>query len=267
MGENDAAALVFTSGIRNQDFTQSPAALLSALDRLHGTFDSDEPGAMVEMKARSVVKTITDFATALGAVKGRHKALIFVSPAVGCGVSQQVIADAPAPLETYPGAARDSNASSEGNGRAATLGSSDHAGILCQDVIWDGVRRAVESDVSVYSLDPRGSQNPGWVSPAIDGRGGPSAAMQKMQAVEGAGSNVFDGMRILADETGGFAVTGTNSFNKAFDRIVSENSAYYLIGYYSSNDKPDGTLRKDAITVNRPGAQVLYRPAYVAPLK
>jgi VWFA-related protein len=265
MGENDVAAIVFTSGVRSQDFTQDRALLLSTLDRLHGTFDSDEPGSAVEMKARSVVKTITDFAKALGAVKGKHKALIFVSPAVGCGVSRQAVPDMPVPLQTYAASngdsQRDNDASSEGNGRAA---STDPA-VLCQDVIWDGVRAAVRADVSVYSLDPRGAQNPGWVSPAVDGRGGPSSAMQRMQSVEGAGLNVFDGMHVLADETGGFAVTGTNSFSKAFDRIVAENSSYYVIGYYSSNDKADGSVRRNTITVGRSGVQVLYRAAYVAP--
>ena len=72
-------------------------------------------------------------------------------------------------------------------------------------------------------------------------------------------------MHVLADETGGFALTGSNGFNKAFDRIVAENSSYYMIGYYSSNDKTDGTLRKNTITVDRSGLQVLYRAAYVAP--
>jgi VWFA-related protein len=85
-----------------------------------------------------------------------------------------------------------------------------------------------------------------------------------MQAVQGFGLNVFDGMHVLADETGGFALTGTNNFNKAFDRIVAETSSYYVIGYYSSNDKTDGTLRKNTITVDRSGLQVLYRPTYVA---
>jgi VWFA-related protein len=258
MGANDAAALVFTSGIRSQDFTQSRVVLLSTLDRFNGTFDTDEPDVAKEMKARSIVKTVTDFAMVLGAIKGKHKALIFVTPGVGCGMTRQALPDP----DRMPGGGSYTDLASEGNGAA---GSGGLPTILCNADILNGVRAAVRADVSVYSLDPRGAQNPGFVSPKIDGRGGPGAAMSKMQAAEGFNLNVFDGMHVLADETGGFVVTGTNSFNKAFDRIVSENSSYYVIGYYSANEKTDGTLRKNVITVDRSGMQVLYRAAYVAP--
>jgi VWFA-related protein len=257
MGANDAAALVFTSGIKSQDFTQSQAVLLAALDRFHGTFSSDQPGAELELKARSIVKTVTDFSTALGAIKGKHKAVIFVTPGVGCGMARQALAEAD--LMPDPGGRTD--LASEGNGAAAT----GELPAVCRDEILNGVRAALHADVSVYSLDPRGAQNPGFVSPGIDGRGGPGAALQKAQAVEGFGLNLFDGMHILADDTGGFVVTGTNSFTKAFDRIIAESSSYYVIGYYASNDKADGTVRKNTISVDRSGLQVLYRAAYVAP--
>ncbi len=257
LGAGDAAAMVFTSGIKSQDFTQSHAALLAALDRFNGMFDTDEPGPMKEMKARSIVKTIADFSTALGAIKGKHKAVLFVTPGVGCGTSRQVLADA-----DRIGSPGSTDLSSEGNGLNS---SASLTTILCSTEIRNGVQAAAHGDVSVYSLDPRGAQNPGFVSPAIDGRGGPGAAMEKMQAAEGFGLNIFDGMHVLADDTGGFAVTGTNTFTKAFDRIVAENSSYYLIGYYSGNDKADGTLRKNVITVSSPNVQVLYRAAYAAP--
>ena len=251
MGPTDAAAIVFTSGIRSQDFTQNRQVLLSALDRFNGMFNAGQPDAEREFKARSIVKTITDVATVLGGIKGRHKALIFVTPAVGCGMSRQALPDpdrmagAPGYGDIGPGA--------------------DPSAILCGNEILDGARAAARADVSVYSIDPRGLQSPGGAAAEIDGSGGPAAAMERMQAAEGLGLNIFDGMHILADETGGFVVTGTNSFTKAFDRIVSENSSYYVIGYSSSNDKTDGTVRKNTITVDRSGLQVLYRAAYVAP--
>ena len=75
---------------------------------------------------------------------------------------------------------------------------------------------------------------------------------------------VFDGMRVLADSTGGFVVDNVNNFDKAFDRIVRENSSYYVIGYYSTNDKADGKTQKNEIKLARKGMQVLYRPSYIA---
>jgi VWFA-related protein len=259
MGANDVGAVEFTSGIRGQDFTQDRGLLLSALGRFSGTFESDEPGALKEMKARAIVKQLGALSAALGAIKGRHKAVLLVTPSVGCAMQQQAQAELDI-MPTPSGGDLSSDLSSEGSGSTA-----DGATILCKRTVWDTVRASTRADVSIYSLDPRGLQNPGFVSPKVDGRGGPGAALGRMQTAEGANLNVFDGMHILADETGGFVVTGTNSFNKAFDRIVSENSSYYVVGYYASNDKADGSLRKNVVTVNRPGMQVLYRAAYVAP--
>ena len=57
--------------------------------------------------------------------------------------------------------------------------------------------------------------------------------------------------RYLAEESGGFAVVNSNSLDPGFARIVRENSAYYLIGYYSTNTRADGKLRRNRITVSR----------------
>ena len=68
-----------------------------------------------------------------------------------------------------------------------------------------------------------------------------------------------DSLRVLADSTGGFAAVNRNDFNGAFDRIVSENSSYYLLGYYSTNDRRDGRYRKLEVRVKRPGLRVRDR--------
>jgi hypothetical protein len=73
-------------------------------------------------------------------------------------------------------------------------------------------------------------------------------------------------LRQLAEETGGVAAVGTNDMNGAFDRIVQENSSYYVLGYYSSNEKRDGKLRRVSVKVNGyPDAQVTFRRRYAAP--
>ena len=67
---------------------------------------------------------------------------------------------------------------------------------------------------------------------------------------------------MLADETGGFAAVNRNDFNGAFDRIVAENSSYYVLGYYSTNDRRDGRFRKIEVRVKRPGLLVRARSGY-----
>jgi len=65
-----------------------------------------------------------------------------------------------------------------------------------------------------------------------------------------------DSLRVLAANTGGFAAINRNDFNTAFDRIVQENSQYYLLGYYSTNSRRDGRYRKIQVRVTRPGLRV-----------
>ena len=68
-----------------------------------------------------------------------------------------------------------------------------------------------------------------------------------------------DSLRVLADATGGFAAVNRNDFNGAFDRIVAENSSYYMLGFYSTNDRRDGRYRKIEVRVKRPGLRVRSR--------
>jgi VWFA-related protein len=71
-----------------------------------------------------------------------------------------------------------------------------------------------------------------------------------------------DTRRVLADQTGGFAVVNQNDFDRALARIDAETGDYYVIGYYSQN--PDPLKRHRSITVNvkRPGLEVKHRREY-----
>jgi hypothetical protein len=56
-----------------------------------------------------------------------------------------------------------------------------------------------------------------------------------------------------------------NDFDGAFERVVRENSSYYMLGYYSTNERRDGRFRRIEVRVKRPGLQVRSRKGYVAP--
>src|SRR6185503_217214 len=74
-----------------------------------------------------------------------------------------------------------------------------------------------------------------------------------------------DSLRVLADETSGFAAVNTNDFNSAFARIVKDNSAYYVLGYYPPGQRKDGRFHKLEVKVSRPGVKVRARGGYSTP--
>jgi VWFA-related protein len=96
-------------------------------------------------------------------------------------------------------------------------------------------------NVTVYTLDPCGLQS--------------ESARLEDQA----------DLQSLAEVTGGFAITNTNNFTAAFDRILAENSKYYTIGFTSAYDKNDGRFVPVTVRVKRPGLQVRSRAGYLAP--
>jgi VWFA-related protein len=227
VGANDLAAIVLTSGARGVDFTRNRGLLFTALDRFIAGSGPDDPSGDQKYSA---LKTLADMSDWLGAIKGRHKALVYVSAAdVGCRLTQ-------GPTE----------------------------GDDCNSVIWDTVRAAQRSDVSIYSLDPRGLEGPSYTKAEVSDRSGSARGLSRATFAEARDNGPFNALRALADETGGFAAMDTNNFKGALDRIVRENTSYYLIGYYSTNDKADGRFRKTEVKLNRKGVQVLYRPGYAA---
>lgn len=73
--------------------------------------------------------------------------------------------------------------------------------------------------------------------------------------------------RRMAAETGGreIEVRSEKSLDKAFEQITEELRSQYVVGYYPTNTKRDGTFRQIKIETDRPGTHVLYRKGYYAP--
>jgi VWFA-related protein len=71
-----------------------------------------------------------------------------------------------------------------------------------------------------------------------------------------------DTLRTLAEATDGFAVVGTNDLSGAVRRIESDLSAFYLLGYYSTNPAANGRFRKIEVKVTDPGVSISARRGY-----
>ena len=115
---------------------------------------------------------------------------------------------------------------------------------------------ANRNNASFYPIDPRGLA-------AFDAPIGPEAP--PLITVDRAMLNTrIETLRTLAENTDGIAVVNTNDLDSGLRRVADDLSAYYLLGYYSSNPKPDGTYRKITVRVRRPGVNVRARRGYRA---
>jgi VWFA-related protein len=71
-----------------------------------------------------------------------------------------------------------------------------------------------------------------------------------------------DALRYLASDTDGTYVINTNNIDGALRRIVDDLSSYYLMGYYTTNTKLDGSYRSINVRVKRPGLTLRHRKGY-----
>lgn len=71
----------------------------------------------------------------------------------------------------------------------------------------------------------------------------------------------------MADETGGrvIEVHNNRSLEQAFDELSDELRQQYVLGYYPTNPKRDGSFRKIKLEVNRPDLRILCRRGYYSP--
>ncbi|MGE5360977.1 MAG: VWA domain-containing protein [Bacteroidales bacterium] len=76
-----------------------------------------------------------------------------------------------------------------------------------------------------------------------------------------------DSLRTLATATDGLPIVDSNDFAPGLKRVADDLSSYYLLGYYSTNGKADGSFRKISVTVRRPKVAVRARRGYTAPTR
>ncbi|MCD9189510.1 MAG: VWA domain-containing protein [Pyrinomonadaceae bacterium] len=149
--------------------------------------------------------------------------------------------------------------------RILTTGNS---GFLESSRVLESLRRLVDlanrSSVVIYTMDARGLQYTGLT--AADNTDGRSAE-QVEQALSNRRAELFDtqeGLRYLAQQTGGISVVNNNDLSQGISRMLDDQS-YYLIGYQPDEETFDPKTRrfnKLAVKVIRPGARVRYRSGF-----
>jgi len=118
----------------------------------------------------------------------------------------------------------------------------------------DGLAIAMRGNVAIYPIDPVGLRGAGL------GADEGAVLTPSMVALER-----DTDLKIMADITGGFALVNSNRYADAFQRIVQENSTYYMLGFSSTNTARDGKFRRLEIRVTRRDLVVHVRQGYIAP--
>jgi VWFA-related protein len=126
------------------------------------------------------------------------------------------------------------------------------------------INAAVRANLSIYAIDTRGLQAvvPGGDASQASGRGvsmfsGRGVAQQFSRMSESQAT-----LTSLAADTGGRVFTDSNDFGDAFTRVQRDMSAYYLLGYSSTNAAKDGRFRRIQVRVKRENVRVEARAGY-----
>jgi VWFA-related protein len=264
LGANDLMAIVHTAGSTdaNQEFTTNKRLLLAAVDKTQGRrLDSatanktaefyrtrdlrqagdplnDPDDAERAFNARNTLDTLKNVAEWFSSVRGRRKSILLVSEGIDYDIHDAI-----------PGSG------------------SNHLGAsMVLDATRDVIAAATRSNVSIYGIDPRGLTDLGDESIEIQAFPddttlgvGPGSLRNELQLSQ-------DSLRVLSDETGGFAIVNRNDVAGGFERIVADNSSYYVLAYYPPDPRP-GRNHRIQVRVTRPGVTVRARKGYLTPKK
>jgi VWFA-related protein len=126
----------------------------------------------------------------------------------------------------------------------------------------DALNAAARANLSFYTIDPRMLDGAGTDFMQLSGPGMPNGATQT--AIREELQRSQDSLRVLAEETGGFATLNTNAFASAFDQIVQRNSQYYVLGYAAPQHQQDGRFHSIDVRVKRPGVKITARRGYAS---
>jgi hypothetical protein len=122
---------------------------------------------------------------------------------------------------------------------------------------------AMRGGVAIYTMDPCGLAPLGGMIGESFGDAAPYQPLPRCDVKIDRTMN----FRMLSSATGGFALVNSNDFGDAFERIVRENSSYYILGYVSTNDRRDGRYRRLDVRARPPGLTVRTRDGYIAPVQ
>jgi VWFA-related protein len=119
--------------------------------------------------------------------------------------------------------------------------------------------KAIRSSVVIYSVDTQGLQYTG-ITAADSLRGGPQNQQQVWNLMSARSQLLWlrrEGGELIAKQTGGFQVRNSNSYE--FNRIMEDQSGYYLLGYRPTDETFNRSFHHIKAKVKRSGMSLRTR--------
>ena len=208
---------------------------------------SSQGPSEVRYRAHVAFSTAYDLVSKMEKINNRRKAVVYVSNGYDFN---------PFPDARAGGGILGSNQSSNSGYQEGDMFDMDRSSQEFADAdlareLSDLTRAANRANTTFYTIDPRGLI------------GGPDLD-EKVDQVEWGNyiRKSQDSLRVIAEETGGYAVINQNDFDKALKRIDAETSDYYVIGYYSTNPDPTKKNRRVEVKSKRPNVNIWARNTY-----
>jgi VWFA-related protein len=265
LGANDLVAIMYPlMPVSDVRMTRDHESIIRAISNFWGRKWDYTPRNMFEEKYSNYptetverirnqvsLSAVEGLAAHLGGLREGRKAIILVSEGYSNYVPPQ-LRDANASMPGFGNPNRNNPMAGENNpneDRAAFFAGTD----LLSDMreVFNAANRA---NTAIYSLDPRGLSGGEY---DIDHN-------ISLRTSESMLSSTQDTLRVLADQTDGRAIVNRNDLAKGLQQVVRDSSAYYLLGYNSSQAPSDGKFHEIKVRVKKPGLQVRARKGYWA---
>jgi VWFA-related protein len=239
---------------------------LKPTDIINGSSGAEGPSE-VRYRAHVAFSTVADILQELEKVHNRRKAVVYVSDGYDFNPFQDArlgLMDPNSPfaqnemMRSQNQAARQQNSDGTSNSNQTdplTQQQKQNETFADADLareLGDLTRAANRANTTFYTIDPRGLVGGSDIDEQVD----PTQWSDYLRKSQ-------DSLRVIAEETGGYAVVNQNDFDKALKRIDNETSDYYVLGYVSKNSDLTRRRRQIEVRVTRKDLNVNYRKEYV----
>ena len=265
LGPKDLVSVMYPlSPLDSVVLTRNHEQLAHAIERFQGRkFDytprnaledrySNQPTEVVERIRRQVsLSALTGLSVKLGALREGRKAIVLVSEGY-IGMLPPQLRGAVATMPGIGNPNRNNPLAGENDFME------DRARFSAELDVQSELQRVFEeanrSNTAIYAVDPRGLSTGEFdIQDNVAGRASQDALRQTQNTLQ-----------VLAGETDGRAIINRNDLAAGMKQIVRDSSAYYLLGYNSTQSRSDGKFHPIKVRVRRPGTQVRARKGYWA---